>query len=204
MSKPIINLDMDGVFANFVGTYYNILRTEYPWAVSWFPPESELLTYFVTESVLDKRAIEIDRQIINHVKMFEDIEPFDGVLAGMTYLKHLAHECEVEVNICTAPHTSNLNCYSQKANWINIHLGHSWLNNLHLTRDKTLIKGTVLVDDKPEPLGRHQPDWVHVLFTRSYNHDVVDKVRMTDWSMASIDKLVEFTIKLHKEKHRQL
>lgn len=43
--------------------------------------------------------------------------------------------------------------------WVEQHLGHDFLEQVILTRDKTLITGDLLIDDKPDILGEH---WIHV------------------------------------------
>jgi hypothetical protein len=51
-------------------------------------------------------------------------------------------------------------------------LGEEFLHRLMIVRDKTLVKGAILIDDKPQVSGIvEQPEWTHVIFTRSYNKD---------------------------------
>jgi 5'-nucleotidase len=38
-----------------------------------------------------------------------------------------------------------------------------------LTRDKTLVRGDILVDDKPTIAGLATPLWRHILFDQPYN-----------------------------------
>lgn len=38
--------------------------------------------------------------------------------------------------------------------WVEKHLGHEFLEQVILTRDKTLITGDILIDDKPDILGK--------------------------------------------------
>jgi hypothetical protein len=40
-----------------------------------------------------------------------------------------------------------------------------------LTRDKTLVRGDVLVDDKPEIGGLATPHWRHLLYDQPYNRN---------------------------------
>lgn len=37
--------------------------------------------------------------------------------------------------------------------WVEKHLGHEFLEQVILTRDKTLISGDLLIDDRPDILG---------------------------------------------------
>lgn len=38
--------------------------------------------------------------------------------------------------------------------WVEKHLGHEFLEQVILTRDKTLIAGDILIDDKPDIVGK--------------------------------------------------
>jgi len=52
-----------------------------------------------------------------------------------------------------------------------------------IVRDKTLVKGAILIDDKPQVSGIvEQPEWTHVIFTRSYNKDRKGVPRLNRWS----------------------
>ena len=38
--------------------------------------------------------------------------------------------------------------------WVEKHLGHEFLEQIILTRDKTVVSGDILIDDKPDILGK--------------------------------------------------
>lgn len=44
-------------------------------------------------------------------------------------------------------------CVRVQYAWVEKHLGYDFLEQVILTRDKTLISGDVLIDDKPDILG---------------------------------------------------
>ncbi|MDO8264840.1 MAG: 5'-3'-deoxyribonucleotidase, partial [Candidatus Parcubacteria bacterium] len=48
-----------------------------------------------------------------------------------------------------------------------------------LSRDKTLIRGNFLIDDRPEIKGSSIPEWEHIIFDCSYNRNVTNKKRLT-------------------------
>ena len=50
-------------------------------------------------------------------------------------------------------------CVCVQYAWVEKHLGHDFLEQVILTRDKTLITGDILIDDKPDILGK---DWKRV------------------------------------------
>ena len=49
---------------------------------------------------------------------------------------------------------SYLLCVCVQYAWVEKHLGHEFLEQIILTRDKTLITGDILIDDKPDILGK--------------------------------------------------
>ena len=88
-----------------------------------------------------------------------------------------------------SPLSSNKTCSSEKQEWIETHLGPSWVSKVVITRDKTLVRGDFLIDgknsllhnlitDRPDVGGSITPSWQHVLYDAPYNKDVEGKVRM--------------------------
>jgi 5'-nucleotidase len=72
----------------------------------------------------------------------------------------------------------------EKYQWTEQHLGNEWAKKVILTRDKTLVKGDFLIDDRPEIIGVVTPVWEHVVFDKPYNRDVTNKKRLKslkDW-----------------------
>jgi len=63
---------------------------------------------------------------------------------------------------------------------VNDQLGHavgdgpSWVDRIVLAKDKTLVRGDVLIDDKPEVTGSLCPSWEHLVFEAPYNVTAAD------------------------------
>lgn len=89
----------------------------------------------------------------------------------------------LSVFLCTAPSPMQWEtCVAEKYGWVRKNLGEDWMKRIVVTRDKTLVKGKVLVDDKPKVVGVvEKPDWVHVVYDQPYNRNVEDRLRLTDW-----------------------
>merc|ERR1711924_319884 len=52
-----------------------------------------------------------------------------------------------------------------------------------LPSDKTLVRGDLLIDDKPRVGGQERlPSWEHVVFDAPYNRDTAHKLRLGDWA----------------------
>jgi len=74
-----------------------------------------------------------------------------------------------DVRICTSPQTAFRFCVSEKYQWTYDRLGPKWVERLILTKDKTLVRGDVRIDDKPEVTGALVPVWEHRVFERPCN-----------------------------------
>lgn len=80
--------------------------------------------------------------------------------------------------ICTAPLSQYENCVLEKYRWVEKHLGRDFVSKIILTRDKTLIRGDILIDDRPEITGIIEPAWEHIVFNLPYNKNVSGKRRI--------------------------
>lgn len=84
-----------------------------------------------------------------------------------------------EVFICTNPLSKYENCVLEKYRWVDDHLGKEWIKRIIVTKDKTIIRGDILIDDKPEIKGVETLSWEHIIFTQPYNLSVNSKRRLT-------------------------
>lgn len=179
--KPIVLVDMDGVLADLDGELLRRFRERYSelpyvplaarkkfYAEEEFPPESQTAV----------------RAIMCESGFFFDLPPVVGALEAMKIFAKRA-----EVFICTAPLLSNDSCISDKARWVKKHLGPEWLRRLIITKDKTLVRGDYLIDDKPKITGLLAPIWEHIIFDAPYNRGVRDKKRL-GWSWWSWQRVL--------------
>lgn len=60
-------------------------------------------------------------------------------------------------------------CVCVQYAWVEKHLGHEFLEQVILTRDKTVITGDILIDDKPDILGKE----LMPLGVESLEHDLM-------------------------------
>ncbi len=57
----------------------------------------------------------------------------------------------IDVRICTSPfahYSGHEHSFFEKYEWIEKNLGSDWVERVILTRDKTLVRGEFLIDDK--------------------------------------------------------
>lgn len=169
-----ILVDMDGVIANFNKAVLDVWNKENPERQLTIPNK-----FYWEEAYPDIPEAEFDK-IFSKPGFYRDLEPIEGALEAINQM----FDCGLEVFICTAPYRAI--SWSEKAEWVEFHLGKEWLRRLIMTKDKTLIFGTYLIDDKPEIKGLFTPMWEQVVFDAPYNREgakMVSSFRLTDWAL---------------------
>jgi 5'-nucleotidase len=67
-----------------------------------------------------------------------------------------------DVWILTRPSSRNVNCYTEKAQWIWDHLGYEFLEKTIFSGDKSLIMGDYLIDDQNNAnQDKFVGEWIH-------------------------------------------
>jgi 5'-nucleotidase len=160
----IILVDQDGVLANFELACLEAWRERYPDLP--FVPMNERTTHDikVQYETLGEGFVKKMRDIIHGDGFYANLQPIDGAVEAMKEMRQDGYT----VFICTAP-ARNTRCIAEKAEWIGKNLGLDWIEQLIATRDKTLVYGDVLIDDKPKITGLVTPHFQHILFDQPYN-----------------------------------
>jgi 5'-nucleotidase len=183
VKSRIILVDQDDVIARYKARFFEIWKKKHPERPQ-INPYSSHKPYIeeLYESKQDRRRIEA---IMTKKGFFKSIKPEPGAIKALHEMATLGHQ----VFICTSPllyiggrPVMNLNCESEKREWIYKHLK-AHRQNLHviITTDKTLVRGDFLIDDNPSPRGLLKPSWEHILYDRSYNKNVKN-LRRLNWS----------------------
>ena len=167
-------VDMDGVLADFEREFLSRWRARHP-DKPYVPVDARTSFY-----ILDQypRALE---------PLIKEIQYEPGFIRGLPPIPRAIEALEamgkagLEVFICSSPFTRYENCVREKYAWVDAHLDREWIPRVILSKDKTLIKGDVLIDDRPTIHGVAEPSWEHVVFDQPYNRDQRDKRRLTDW-----------------------
>ncbi len=164
-----ILIDMDDVLADFDGEFLRRWRERHP--EKMYVPLEERKTFYVKESYP-----EVLRPLITEIytepSFFRALPPVAGAIESVKEMEQMG----LEVFICTSPLSMYKNCVLEKYEWVDAHLGSEWVKRIVLTKDKTLVKGDYLIDDKPVITGAESvPMWEHVLYDRPYNKDIQRK-----------------------------
>lgn len=172
MNKKIILVDMDGVLADFETRFLEDWKKKFP-HLPHVPLEKREKFYTMEDypSGLEK---EID-SIYSTPGFFQNLDTIRGGKEALAKMQALGHK----VFICTSPISKYETCVLEKYHWVSNNLGYEWTKKMILTKDKTIIFGEILIDDKPEHKGLRKPSWKHVLFDAPYNKHVKTKLRIT-------------------------
>jgi len=166
----IILVDMDDVLVEFEKKIIELIIERYPEKKDLFKEERS--NFKLTEEYPEFK--ELIKEIESQKGLTENLEPVKGSEKALKEMRKLGHE----VFICTSPLTNYKNNVSEKYKWVEKNFGEEWTKKIILTKDKTLIKGDILIDDNPEINGLKEPEWEQVIFDRPYNRHIKNKKRL--------------------------
>lgn len=168
----IILVDQDGVLADQHGYFLELIKERRPDIYETF--HGEFLSYEIEKAFAPEHADSINALRLEK-GFFANIPLIAGAKEGLTHLKELGYD----VRICTAPTLEHQFCVPEKLAWIDEHLGREFTGRTILTRDKTLVRGDILIDDKPNIVGIYTPTWKHVIYDQPYNKHKDTQPRIT-------------------------
>ncbi|KAB5555240.1 hypothetical protein PHYPO_G00031220 [Pangasianodon hypophthalmus] len=166
-SRLRVLLDMDGVIADFEGGFLKKYRQRYP--NDPYISLEERRGFWVSTQYGELRGDLCDKAISiwESKNFFMELEPIPGSVEAV---KEMAKMKNTDVFICTSPIKHYAHCPYEKYAWVERHLGPDFLEKVILTRDKTIVSGDILIDDKPDIFGvEPNPSWEHILFTACHN-----------------------------------
>jgi len=108
---------------------------------------------------------------------FLNLPPMPGAIKALNEIASRGYI----VHICTRPVLSPY-CVQEKYEWVRKHLGEEWMTRIITTNDKTVCRGTLLIDDHPNICGSRFPSWRQVIFDQPYNRNRTDLPRLTSWN----------------------
>jgi len=125
---------------------------------------------------VDAKPLLLD--ILNRPGFYRELEPIPGAVAAVKEMQE--HH---EVSIVSAPWLPNPECAGEKFEWVERYFGKDMVDNTVITRNKTLAKADILIDDKPHHLihGADQAEWWQVYFTAHHNKGMPG-ARIDNWT----------------------
>jgi len=167
-----ILIDMDGVIADFDQEFLQRWRDRH--ADKFYIPVEERTVFYVKDEYPEELK-PLVAEILLESSFFRDMLPVPGAQEALTEMRDMG----LEVFICSSPLSTYNHCVLEKYEWVEKHLGPAWTKQVILTKDKTIIKGNFLIDDKPSITGAQDPpEWEHILYDRPYNRET-NKRRIT-------------------------
>ena len=164
-------VDIDDVLADFHAGFLIQWRKKHP--EKSYLVSAEVHDFYVADAYPQEWRHLVE-EIHNAPNFYRSLPLIPEAKGGLE-----AIERKSDVFLCSAPHPQYENCVLEKYEWVDHNLGKRWVNRIILTRDKTLVLGNLLIDDKPEITGVAIPLWEHVIYDRPYNRHIVEKRRMT-------------------------
>jgi len=167
---------MDGVMAHWSKRFEEKIVELYPHI--HFPFVEDNASWDMTAG-LDEEGLAAVNFVMELPGFYAELEPIEGMADA---LRDMVAEGHV-VHICTSPYVTNPTCASDKLDWLEKHVGPGWAHRAVITSDKTLVRGDILIDDRPEIVGTYSPLWRHVVFHAPYNRHISDhRDRLTEWA----------------------
>ncbi len=175
-SSKIILVDLDGPLADLEGEFLKRWKVKFPG--EFFLAFEERKNFFLRDDYPEHLKLKID-EILREKGFFADLPAVPG---GLEALKTL-HATGYTIIICTSDIFANPTGLMDKRNWVRTHLDDTFAKAMIFTRDKTLIRGDYLIDDRPTIIGALEPAWEHVIFDQPFNRNITGTKRMNpDWS----------------------
>lgn len=167
----LLLIDMDGVLADFEQG----LRQKWRQAYADVPPlpAAERLSFYASRDYPEYLQSRVGKVCFAQ-GFFRDLPPLPGAIEAVHTLVAAGHE----VRLCSSPLLQNPYCVDEKYQWVAEHLGQGWMDKVILTKDKTLVHGDYLIDDKPDIEGLKTPHWQQLLYDATYNQTVTHLPRL--------------------------
>jgi 5'-nucleotidase len=169
----LILIDQDGPLADFETGFLDTWREKYP--EEFYISVAQRTDFYIREQYPEEFRQQVD-EIYNAAGFYRNLPPTPGCIQALNDMIELG----LDVRICTAPLSRYENCVLEKYQWVEQHLGREFTRRMILTKDKTIVRGNYLIDDKPLIEGSHIPEWEHIVFDCPYNRDGI-KNRRLDW-----------------------
>ena len=171
----IVLIDQDGPLADFELGFLTEWRQRFPEKV--FVPLTERRSFHIRDDYPPELQDLVESIYLSR-GFYAGLPPVPGSMDAIKQMVAIGHD----VRICTSPLSRNEHCIAEKVEWIGRHLGPENVDRTIVAKDKTLVRGDFLIDDKPEVSGLlSDAEWEHIVFDRPYNRSATGKRRLIRW-----------------------
>ena len=176
----IILVDMDNTLVDFDICLLEQWRMLYP--DEFFVPYEQRTTFHPHKDYPERLHGKIHE--LCHSKGFvRNLPATPGAIEAVTAMLARGHD----VRFCTSHFLEYTHCVVEKFQWIEDHFDASSVDRIILTRDKTLVRGDFLIDDKPIITGVASPTWEHIVYDRPFNRGVTNRrITWQNWQSLGI------------------
>jgi 5'-nucleotidase len=175
-TRPVVLIDMDNTLVNFSKKFEEVWLRKHP------EKDLDHSTYFMWDAVKHhyspEELVAVRREMEDMMcakDFFRSMEAMEGAAEAFSELRRVGFS----VWVCTSPWVDSEYSIGDKDAWCKKHLDEK--THLITTQDKTMIRGDVLIDDKPTISGLMRPKWTQVLYDRPYNRQETDRKRIERW-----------------------
>lgn len=182
MRTKLILLDQDGVLADFELGVRRSWQQLFHQAI----PLGQRHHFYLRDDLPEQYHTAL-HQIYARRGFFAQLPPVRGAIEAAQQLLNAGHD----VRICTSPITAYQYCLAEKFDWVRHYLGEDWVHRIIITKDKTWIRGDILIDDKPCISGSLVPQWQHWIYDQSYNRNIITPYRVCWYQPASWQSLLD-------------
>lgn len=168
----IILIDMDGVVADYDTNLINKMKIKHP--------EIDIHKDNIWNLINENNHFYDSKKEISYSSDFYLEHPIiNGAKDAIMEMLDNGYQ----IFFCSSPTVKNMTCHSDKNLWIRHYFGNDLAKKLILTKDKTVVHGDYLIDDKFYINGVNKnPSWTHILFDQPYNRHTEHKHRLKNWS----------------------
>lgn len=160
----IILVDLDGVTADLETLFWRLWKARYPEAPQLLPEDRR--TFYIEDQIGQEWSEKV-RNIIHSRAFYLNLPVIPGAEEGIAGLQERGHN----VIFCTSPVNSPW-CAAEKIEWVTKRFGSEMATRMIISKDKTLVRGDVLFDDRPNVTGAMEPTWLQILCDQPYNSHI--------------------------------
>lgn len=172
-----ILFDLDGVLTDFEKGFLKRWKIRYPKLP--FIELEDRNGQNVREDYrrLDNTYEDLINAIFREPDFFSEMPLINGALEALNEAERQGYN----VFICTTL-LHNPSEMASRMMWLRRTFGEYWAEKVIMTRDKTLVCGNILIDDRPYIAGVINQTFEHIIFDQPYNREEKKKQRIIGWN----------------------